>query len=40
MRETRGSVINFASGAGFFGKPGQSSYAAAKEGIRGLKELS
>ena len=36
LKETKGSVINFASGAGLFGKPGQSSYAAAKEGIRGL----
>ncbi|MEG2259873.1 MAG: SDR family oxidoreductase, partial [Oscillospiraceae bacterium] len=35
LKETHGSVINFASGAGLFGKPGQSSYAAAKEGIRG-----
>ena len=40
LKETRGSVINFASGAGFFGKPRQSSYAAAKEGIRSLEELS
>ena len=35
LKETKGSVVNFASGAGLFGKPGQSSYAAAKEGIRG-----
>ena len=34
LKESRGSVINFASGAGLFGKLGQSSYAAAKEGIR------
>lgn len=40
LKETRGSVINFASGAGFFGKPGQSSYAAAKEGIRGLSRVA
>ena len=33
LKETKGSVVNFASGAGLFGKPGQSSYAAAKEGI-------
>ena len=36
LKESRGSVINFASGAGLFGKLGQSSYAAAKEGIRGM----
>ncbi|MBR2298728.1 MAG: SDR family oxidoreductase [Bacteroidales bacterium] len=40
LKETHGSVINFASGAGFFGKPGQSSYAAAKEGIRGLSRVA
>ena len=40
LKKTRGSVINFASGAGFFGKPGQSSYAAAKEGIRGLSRVA
>jgi len=34
--ESRGSVINFASGAGLFGNYGQCAYAAAKEGIRGL----
>ena len=36
LKETKGSVVNFASAAGFSGKPGQSSYAAAKEGIRGM----
>ena len=36
LKETKGSVINFASGAGLFGNYGQCSYAAAKEGIRGL----
>ncbi len=40
LKETQGSVINFASGAGLFGKPGQSSYAAAKEGIRGLSRVA
>ncbi len=40
LKESRGSVINFASGAGMFGKPGQSSYAAAKEGIRGLSRVA
>ena len=40
LKETRGSVINFASGAGLFGKLGQSSYAAAKEVIRGLSRVA
>lgn len=40
LKETKGSVVNFASGAGLFGKPGQSSYAAAKEGIRGLTRVA
>ena len=35
-----GSVINFASGAGLFGNFGQSAYAAAKEGIRGLSRVA
>lgn len=40
LKEVKGSVINFASGAGISGKPGQSSYAAAKEGIRGLSRVA
>ena len=40
LRETRGSVINFASGAGLFGNFGQCAYAAAKEGIRGLTRVA
>ena len=40
LKQSRGSVINFASGAGLFGRPGQSSYAAAKEGIRGLSRVA
>ena len=36
----KGSVINFASGAGLFGHYGQCSYAAAKEGIRGLTRVA
>lgn len=40
LKETKGSVINFASGAGLFGKPGQASYAASKEGIRGLSRVA
>lgn len=40
LKEAKGSVINFASGAGFFGNFGQSAYAAAKEGIRGLSRVA
>ncbi|MDO4611962.1 MAG: SDR family oxidoreductase [Candidatus Saccharibacteria bacterium] len=40
LKEAEGSVINFASGAGLFGNAGQSSYAAAKEGIRGLSRVA
>ena len=40
LKKTKGTVINFASGAGLFGNFGQSSYAAAKEGIRGLSRVA
>ncbi len=40
LKETGGTVINFASGAGLFGNYGQCSYAAAKEGIRGLTRVA
>lgn len=40
LKETKGTVINFASGAGLFGNFGQCSYAAAKEGIRGLTRVA
>lgn len=40
LKESKGAVINFASGAGFAGRIGQSSYAAAKEGIRGLSRVA
>ena len=40
LKETHGSVINFASGAGLFGNYGQCAYAAAKEGIRGLTRVA
>ena len=40
LKEQKGSVINFASGAGLFGNFGQCAYAAAKEGIRGLTRVS
>ena len=40
LKESKGCVINFASGAGFFGHVGQCAYAAAKEGIRGLSRVA
>lgn len=40
LAKTKGTVINFASGAGLFGNFGQASYAAAKEGIRGLTRVA
>lgn len=40
LAKTKGSVINFASGAGLFGNFGQCAYAAAKEGIRGLTRVA
>lgn len=39
-KETRGFMINFASGAGLFGNYDQCAYAAAKEGIRGLTRVA
>lgn len=39
LKETKGSVINFASGAGLTGMVTQASYAAAKEAIRGLSRV-
>ncbi len=40
LAKAKGSVINFASGAGLFGNFGQCAYAAAKEGIRGLTRVA
>ena len=40
LAKAKGSVINFASGAGLFGNFGQCAYAAAKEGIRGLSRVA
>lgn len=40
LAKSKGSVVNFASGAGLFGNYGQSAYAAAKEGIRGLSRVA
>ncbi|MDO5411331.1 MAG: SDR family oxidoreductase [Lachnospiraceae bacterium] len=40
LAKTKGTVINFASGAGLFGNYGQCAYAAAKEGVRGLTRVA
>lgn len=40
MKNSGGRIINFASGAGISGRAGQSSYAASKEGIRGLSRVA
>lgn len=40
LKKTEGSIVNFASGAGLNGNAGQASYAASKEGIRGLSRVA
>lgn len=40
LKESKGSIINFASAVGFFGNVGQSSYATTKEGIRALSRVA
>jgi len=40
LKQSHGSVINFASGAGINGQPTQAAYAAAKEAIRGLSRVA
>ncbi|MCB9018228.1 MAG: SDR family oxidoreductase [Paludibacteraceae bacterium] len=40
LKQSKGCVLNFASNAGMAGQVGQSSYAAAKEGIRGLSRVA
>jgi len=40
LKAARGSVINFASGAGIDGQPNQASYAAAKEAIRAISRVA
>ncbi|MBD3920446.1 SDR family oxidoreductase [Paenibacillus sp. PR3] len=40
LKENKGSVINFASGAGLSGMPTQGAYGAAKEAIRGLSRVA
>jgi NAD(P)-dependent dehydrogenase (short-subunit alcohol dehydrogenase family) len=39
LKETRGNIINFASGAGLNGHKTQAAYAAAKEAIRGVTRV-
>lgn len=39
LRQSKGSVINFASGAGIEGQPTQAAYAANKEAIRGMSRV-
>lgn len=40
LKASSGSVINFASGSGLEGMPTQTSYAAAKEAIRGVSRVA
>ncbi len=40
LKETHGSVINFASGAAACGMAGMGALAAAKEGVRGLSRVA
>lgn len=40
LKETKGNIINFASGAGIEGHASQASYAAAKEAIRAITRVA
>lgn len=40
LKETKGKIINFASGAGIMGHIHQASYAAAKEAIRAISRVA
>ncbi len=40
LKESKGNIINFASGAGINGDPTQAAYAAAKEAIRGITRVA
>ncbi|MCJ8009263.1 SDR family NAD(P)-dependent oxidoreductase [Lederbergia wuyishanensis] len=40
LKETKGKIINFASGAGINGDANQASYAAAKEAIRAISRVA
>lgn len=40
LKESKGNIINFASGAGLLGHETQGAYAAAKEAIRGISRVA
>lgn len=40
LKETKGNIINFASGAGMNGNVNHTAYAAAKEGIRAISRVA
>ena len=40
LKANQGAVVNFASGSGLKGMPMQTSYAAAKEAIRGISRVA
>lgn len=40
LKETKGKIINFSSGAGINGHTNQGTYAAAKEAIRGISRVA
>ncbi|GGH36805.1 SDR family NAD(P)-dependent oxidoreductase [Paenibacillus segetis] len=40
LKETKGKIINFSSGAGLNGDVGQATYAAAKEAIRAITRVA
>lgn len=40
LAKTKGSVVNFGSGAAMSGQVGQAAYAAAKEAIRGISRVT
>lgn len=40
LKKTKGSIVNFGSGAGLIGQKNQGSYAASKEAIRGLSRVA
>ena len=40
LKESKGNIINFASGAGINGDKTQAAYAAAKEAIRGITRVA
>lgn len=40
LKESKGNIINFASGAGISGHATQGAYAAAKEAIRGISRVA